>query len=102
MSSSIRDEVPMKARMNTWRVQSFLITLCAYNALTSQEPPLCGMPPFSSSYWRAVSPALPQREAFLPGICVHMCVCVCVCVCGGGGGGGGGGMKTLHIELWDV
>ena len=82
MSSSIRDEVATKAHL--WSVQSFLITLCAYNALTSQEPPLCGMPPFFSSSWRAVSPAVPEREVFLPGICVE----VCVCVLGRGGGGG--------------
>jgi len=46
---SIRDEVPMKARTNTWSVQSFLITLCAYNTHYSQEPPFCGTPSFSFS-----------------------------------------------------
>ena len=66
MNSSIRDEVLMANRFMT-----SITTLCVYNALTSQGSPLCGTPPFPSSSWSAVSPAVPWREAFSPGMHVY-------------------------------
>jgi len=71
MNNSIRDKVLMANQL------IYVECIKLHKYLTSQGPPLCGTPPFPFSSWSAVSPAVPWREAFSPGM--HVCVCACVC-----------------------